>query len=182
MGQAKPSPDPIIDVVNNGIKRDVQVTLENKCFRATLILVYCGMDTMAFLGLPEERNELNSADFIAWAESYIRFPCNEQLTGPDLYGARCATLHTYGSESRLSRAGKCRQIGYMDRSIPEVRFAPDISRELVLVSVPALVEAFLKGVDTFLVDVFADTKRGRIAEKRFEKILHQFPTNGLYSD
>ncbi len=51
-------------------------------------------------------------------------------------------LHNYSTDSKLSREGKCRQVGYMDKAVPEVRFAPNVSDDLVLVYVPALAEAF----------------------------------------
>lgn len=47
-------------------------------------------------------------------------------------------------------------LGYMSKSVPEVRFNPNVTSDLVLVSVPALAEAFFAGVDKFLVHVFAD--------------------------
>jgi len=84
-------------------------------------------------------------------------------------------LHNYGIASDLSRKGKCRQIGYMDRSVPEVRFEPKVSRDLVLVSVPALADAFFSGVDKFLLDLFVDKKMASVAEQRLEKLVQAMP-------
>ncbi len=84
-------------------------------------------------------------------------------------------LQTNGIASDLSSKGKCRQIGYMDKSIPEVRFAPGVSRNLVLVSVPALAEAFFTGADNFLIGLFADPKKAPIAEERFKQLVQAIP-------
>ncbi|TMA11717.1 MAG: hypothetical protein E6J89_06980 [Deltaproteobacteria bacterium] len=167
--------DPIINAVHNGIKRGIRVALEHDCLGSAVILILCGVDAMAYLDMPASQHDATRNDFVRWAEQYIKFPCNEQLTGLDLYGARCAMLHNYGTASDLSRKGKCRQVGYMDESVPEVRFDPNVSKDLVLVSVPALADAFFSGVDKFLVDLFAVKKKAPIAEQRLKKLVQAIP-------
>ena len=169
------SRDPIVNTVQNGIKRGIRVALENNCLGAGAILILSGIDAMAYLDMPEDQQDVTRSDFIRWADRYIRFPCKEQLTGIDLYGARCAALHQYGSASALSREGKCRMVGYMDASIPEVRYQPSISNDIVLVSVPALAEAFFTGVDRFLIDLFSDAEKAPSAEHRFKKMFQSIP-------
>jgi hypothetical protein len=167
--------DPVINVIMLGIKHEIGVALDNGCLRAAVISTYAGIDAMAFLGMPAGQNEVQKKDFIDWAARYIRFPCKEQLTGEDMYGARCAMLHRYGSKSRMSEMGLCRQVAYMDKSVPEVRFNPAVSTELVLVSVSALCEALFSGVDRFIVDLYPNPDRGKLADKRFETLSHQLP-------
>jgi hypothetical protein len=169
------SRDPIINVVYNGIKKGIRVALENQCYAAAVILIYSGIDTMAYLNMPERQQDVERKDFIEWADRYIKFPCKEQVTGLELYGARCGMVHSYSIISRLSREGICRQIGYMDQSIPEVAYNPSVSKDLVLVSISALAEAFFNGVDRFLVDSFADKNKAKIVESRFEKLVHLLP-------
>ena len=140
------SRDPIVNAINNGIKRGIQVTVDNGCFGSAVILILSGIDTMAYLGMSADQQEVKKTDFISWADRYIKFPCKEQLTGTDLYGARCGMLHQYGVRSNLSRSGNCRMVGYLGKSIPEVQFAQNVSQDLVLVSVPALMTAFFDGV------------------------------------
>jgi hypothetical protein len=163
------SRDPIINAVHNGIKRGIRVALENDCFDSAVILILSGIDAMAYLAMPASQEDVTRSDFVRWVERYIKFPCKEQLTGLDLYGARCAMLHNYGVASDLSRKRKCRQVGYMDKSVPEVCYAPNVSRDMVLVSVPALADVFFSGVDKFLVDLFLDKKKAPIAEQRLKK-------------
>lgn len=167
--------DPIINAIQNGIKRDIEVALTNERYRAATILIYAGMDAMAFLNMPASQTEVSRDDFIRWAERYVRFPCREQLTGADLYGARCAMLHAYGVVSRMSRAGNCRMIGYLDQSLPEVRYNPSVAADLVLVSITALKEAFFRGLDDFLIDAFANKSKAPIIEERLRTFVHVFP-------
>jgi hypothetical protein len=167
--------DPIINAIYGGIKRGIQVTIENECLDSAVKLILSGMDHMAYLSMPESQEDVRRADFVKWVDRYIELPCEEQLSGLDLYGARCAMLHTFGVVSKLSRKGQCRIVGYMDESVPEVRYNPEVSRELVMVSVPALAEAFFRGIDRFLIDLFSDKKKAEIAEKRLGGLIQKLP-------
>jgi hypothetical protein len=164
--------DPVINVINNGIRRGIQVALDNDCFGSAVILIYAGIDAMAFLNMPGKQEDVEMCDFIEWVDKYIKFPCKEQLTGKDLYGARCGMLHNYSAFSRMSRNGECRNIGYMDHSVPEIRFNPEVSKSLVLVSIKALAKAFFEGLDKFLIDVFSKKEKADIVEERFKKLVH----------
>ena len=169
------SRDPIINAVHNGIKQGIRTMLEHDCLGSAVILILSGIDAMAYIAMPAKQDDVTRRDFVRWVEQYIKLPCSEQLTGLDLYGARCAMLHNYGVASDLSRKGKCRQVGYMDKSVPEVRFNPNVSKDLVLVSVPALADAFFSGVDKFLVDLFADRNKAPIAELRLKNLVQAIP-------
>src|SRR5258707_262836 len=106
--------DPVINAIQRGIKDDIYFNLANKRDRATLLLVFAGIDAMAFLNMPDAQLDVTQKDFVGWAERYIKFPGSAHLKGAELYGARCALLHTYASESKMSRAGKCRQLMFVD--------------------------------------------------------------------
>ncbi len=170
--------DPINNAIYGGIKRGIEVTIERDCLGSAVILILSGIDSMAYLGMPANQQNVKRDDFVGWADRYIRFPCQDQLTGLDLYGARCAMLHSYGVVSKLSREGQCRKVGYMNKSIPEVRYNPNVRKDLVLVSVPALAEAFFRGIDRFLVDLFSDRNRAKIAETRLREFIQRLPRTG----
>lgn len=166
--------DPILNVIYGQIVRSIDVLNEAGCWLDAAKLVYSGIDTMAYLGLPKDKEDVTRADFILWCARYVQFPCKEQLSGEDLYGARCAVLHQHGIHSRLSREGKCRLVGYMDQSVPEVlsrREDPDS----VLVSVAGLIAAFKQGVNRYLPELFADSARGEVATSRLTWMHHKLP-------
>ena len=169
------SRDTIINVVHNGIKEGIRVAINNKCYGPAVVLILSGIDTMAYLNMPQTQQDVQKKDFVEWSERYIKFPCNEQLTGLDLYGARCGMLHTYSVHSRLSRQGDCRQIGYMDKSIPEIIYNPAVSKEFVMVSIEGLAIAFFEGIDKFMIELFSDRLKAKTAEERFKKIVHTLP-------
>ena len=56
-----PNRDPIINVIHNGIKRGIRVALENNCLPAALILIYSGIDTMAYLNMPADQDDVHRA-------------------------------------------------------------------------------------------------------------------------
>ena len=167
--------DPITKAIYGGLKKGIQVAVENNCYASAVILILSGIDSMAFLSMPASQIDVKPPDFKEWADRYIKFPCSEQLTGSDLYGARCAMLHSYGVVSKMSRNGKCRIIGYLSETIPEIRYDPAIDKNLVLVSVPALAESFYKGIDQFLVDLFANKDKAKVAEERLKSFIQEMP-------
>lgn len=130
---------------------------------------------MAFLGMPAGKLDVTKADFVTWVEKYIQFPGSEQLTGLDVYGARCSMLHTHSVYSALSRRGECRLVGYVDQMYPPVKFNPNVNSNLVMVSVPALAKAFSDGVDKHLIDLFSDKNKAEIAEKRLQEFVQFIP-------
>lgn len=167
--------DPIINAVNNGIRRGISIAIDGGAFGSAAILIYSGMDSMAFLGMPTDQEDVTKRDFIAWADRYIRFPCEEQLSGADLYGARCAMLHNYSVFSRMSRNGECRVVGYADRCVPEVHYNSAINENVVVVSVSGLSEAFSRGIDQFLIDAFAVADRRQVLESRLRQLVQCMP-------
>lgn len=169
--------DPIHNAIQEGIKEDIRIALEHKRFRAAAILIYAGMDAMAVLDMPAAQTNVTRTDFIRWANKYIRFPCVNQVTGEDLYGARCAMLHTYGVVSEMSRQGKCRMIGYADHQVPEIRFNPSVANDLVIVSLQGLRDAFFTGIDRFLVDAYADKAKAAAVDARLEMFVMQYKKN-----
>ena len=167
--------DPIINVIFNQVKRGIHVALENRCYASAVILIYAGIDTMAYLNMPEGQQDVTRNDFVQWVDRYIHFPCEEQVGGLELYGARCGMLHTHSIVSGLSRQGRIRQIGYLDRSVPEVSYSPSVSEDLVLVSIEALAEAFFSGVDRSLVELFSDKQKAPVADQRLRTLVHLLP-------
>lgn len=174
--------DPLINAIHNGIKRGIRVSIDNQSFGSAVLLILSAIDTMAYLGMPPDRQDVIREDFVSWADRYIRFPCEQQVTGLDLYGARCAMLHTYSVRSKLSRQGKCRVIGYMDRAVPEVQYNPSISTTLVMVSVVGLADALFDGINRFLIEVFSDRKRAPVVEARLQTLVQSLPANRAPGD
>lgn len=163
--------DPIINAIYKGIKKGIEVAFESGCLGSALILIYSGIDAMAYLSMPESQKGVRSRDFKQWVTRYIQIDAKETITTEEFYSARCAVLHTYGVESGKTRSGHARMIGYMVGGYPPIRFNPNVSKDLVLLEVGALKKAFFAGVDQFIVDSFADAKKRKTVESRLQKLL-----------
>lgn len=164
----------IANCIEQGIKKSIEITHQNKCERASLTLIYSGIDTMAFLNMPATQVEVGKNDFVQWADRYINLThYRERLRGIDLYGARCGLLHQYGVESNLSRRGECRMLGYMDPSgLPF--FISSKHPNLVMVSIVALKRAFFDGIDRFMTEAFADAEKRGLVGQRMQKFLAHY--------
>ena len=163
----------IANVIHEGIKADIQHLVEQERHRAALLLIYAGMDTMAFISMPDAQEDVKGTDFIGWADHFLDL--DGRVTGEELYAARCALLHTYSTESRRTRSGTgVRQIGYFAGALgPIVRADPAIDPQFVMVSVEGLSFAFFKAIDRSLIEVFGDPLRRPVAERRLKACVHQ---------
>jgi hypothetical protein len=160
--------DPIINIIINGIKRDIKISFENQCYRAVLILIYAGIDAMAYLNMAHGKSEVDKIDFIEWVEKYIHIEGETSIKGVEFYAARCSIIHSYGVHSRITAMGESRLISYMDKSLPAIKYMPFVNDKLVLVSIEALMNAFFEGIDKFIVDIFKDNEKAKIAKERFD--------------
>jgi hypothetical protein len=139
---------------------------------SALILVYAGIDAMAWLNRRRDAGEkdVTREDFIRWANKYVRpkFQRSRRVTGQDLYGARCALLHSGTPHSRLLHQGKVRPLFYLSsRGEPLESFATPRFAKRRWIHVPAehLVNAFEHGVGSFRADILRSTKKDLILSR-----------------
>jgi hypothetical protein len=149
-------------VIENGIKRPIQLLLENKCYPAALILTYSGVEMMAFLNLPRDKRDVTRSDFIDWAEKYMVPLLPQHLTGRDLYGARCGAFR--GTDSRLTREGRSKTVSY-----------EGTAKEAITLSTRELVTAFFTGIDSFLDGAQSDEEKAVLVAQRLEQMLETLP-------
>ncbi len=170
--------DPLINAIYQGIKRGIQVTYDNECYRACLILIYCGIDAMAYLHLPTNRADVHADDFIQWVERYLSPNLKNsatQVTGEELYSARCAVVHTYTVESRRTKSGSARAIGYTIGGGQSVVWDATVNPDLILLRLETLRDAFFTAIDRFLIEGYADKQKQPILETRLRKLLNTTP-------
>jgi hypothetical protein len=70
-------------------------------------------------------------------------------------------------------------IGYMDRSVPEVRYEPSVDQNFVLVCVRAFKDAFFRGIDKFLISAFSNSAKAKVVEARLENLVLVLPAKRL---
>ncbi len=93
------------------------ITVTESCLKSrfimpSLILIYANIDIMASLNRKSPNKSVKRDDFVEWTEKYILQGNDLGCSAIDIYAARCAIVHTYTTESDLSRNGRARQIVY----------------------------------------------------------------------
>ncbi len=172
------SPDQLLDnILIKGICADIHFVLMNKRIHAAILLTYAGMDAMATLDRPAGVDKVSRMDFVRWTDTYIQFK-DGTISGLELYSARCAMLHNYGSESDLTRTGEARQIGYTAGGGPDVMTKEDVPG-LVLVSVEGLIDAFFQGIQKYMKSLLANPNRRMLVAQRLPKMLNEFQLKDL---
>jgi hypothetical protein len=140
-----------------------------------LMVLYATMDMMAWLDLPQGKDMVQRLDFKAWVDKYmLPTPLLRECTSEDLYGARCAILHTRGATPPNAKKHGQRSIWYYGRPTPEVqdlRLRKAGDPDVILVSVLDLLEAFTAAMFKFHGDVVKDADRRSRLEGRAQQWL-----------
>lgn len=153
----------------------IRLCLDNHLRIPALILIYSGIDMMAALSRPAKAEKVIRADYIDWAERYMR--CKERLgvSGIELYAARCGVIHTATADSQLSNEGKARKIFYAwgDRQTDEpmsLLAALGID-DVVVLKVEGLATAFSDGIVCFGDEIDQDAELAFLIRGRADKLF-----------
>jgi hypothetical protein len=165
------SRDPIINAINNGIRRAIDVVIANECFAAAVVLIFAGIDAMANLNRPDASDFSAPEDFRRWVATYFCLEGETQVTPEEWWAARNAVVHTFGAYSKAHRTPGVRVLGWMVGSRPYVRHNPRVEPDLVLVDILGMREAFFAGINRFLIEAFA--ARPAIMEQRIGDLFVQ---------
>lgn len=145
---------------------------------ATAIMVYVGIDAMAFLSMPAGQDQQGRQDFIAWVDQYLKAAPEStyQYDGPDVYGARCAMLHTYTIEADYHQQNPgVKRFGYHDGG--QHAYNSEIDDNLVIIGINSLVHDFAGAVGAFVQAMVGDIAlRERVAD-RIPRVVERLPVN-----
>lgn len=171
---AMPAANPLSGIM--GLLAEITRCQDAGAVTATAIMVFIGIDLMAFLSMPMEQDKQGRQDFIAWVNQYMRAAPDStyQYEGRDVYGARCALLHNYAVEADYHiQNPDVRKFGYHNGG--QHAYNPSIDDLLVIIGINSLVHDFMGAVGTFVQSMMADAGlRGRVAE-RIPRIVDVFP-------
>jgi hypothetical protein len=85
---------------------------EKHLFGHMLLVVYSTIDTLGLLSAPPAQSSATGESFKSWTKKYLLPQPNVEFNEVDLWGARCAVLHAFTSESELSRSGRARELQF----------------------------------------------------------------------
>lgn len=143
---------------------------------AALALAFVSIDTMAFLALPSGQEKHVRSDFIEWVDTYLSGDVEQpyQYRGIDVYGARCAMLHAYGSEADYHEKYKDTKIfAYHDGGTHA--YDPDINERLVIIGTASFLSDVVNALGVFIEACIDDAELRARVESRLPKVLATLP-------
>jgi hypothetical protein len=143
--------------------------IQTKMYLPALILIYAGIDTAGWLASAKPSVEVRCR-FCRWVERWLLPAKPLGCTALDLYGARCGILHTFTSDSDLSRQGKARRICYAFGSSTveglERKLASLGRTDCIAMHLDHLFEGFRLGLANYLEYALSDpAESARVATK-----------------
>lgn len=152
---------------------------EKKLYGHLLIIIYSSMDTFGLLIAPSAQVSSTGDSFKNWVKKYITTPnTNIEFNEIDLWGARCAVLHTFTSGSDLSRRGQARELVYYGGD-PTSKAAQQMDAHVrampggahLPVHFETLYNAFIQAIEPFMSDLKTLCNSDPNAKKRLKNVL-----------
>jgi hypothetical protein len=139
-------------------------------------MAFICIDTMAFLSLPANRETQGRPDFIAWVDKYLKAHERQpyQYRGIDVYGARCAVLHAFGSQSDYhERYPDAKQFGYNNggQHLYDAQSNPSV----VVIGTKSFTNDVAHAVSDFFRDCQDDVDLRERVSARLARVLYTFP-------
>lgn len=146
-----------------------------------LVVLYSSIDSMGLLDAPPAQTSASGASFKNWVRKYLLVNGTFEFNEVDFWASRCSVLHTFTSESDLSKAGKAKQIQYYSGpkdSLMAKAFVgatKDIDGgKHVTAHLEDTYLAFLESLETFPKDLLENCKNDEAYDARLCKILQKY--------
>ncbi|HCH2845197.1 hypothetical protein NOK91_24570 [Vibrio parahaemolyticus] len=159
----------------------VDLLHKNKFMGQALTIIYSTIDACGLLDAPDSQEKATGSSFKSWVNKYMLEDESLECNADDLWGARCAVLHTHTSTSDLSKANRVREIQYISGppQHPVVEAFMIASKEIVEgkvvgINVDILVIDFLKAIAKFSNEFSERAKQSEVCQERASKILLHF--------
>jgi len=148
-------------------------------YEQTLIIIFSAIDSFGLLNAPEDQQNATGNTFKEWANKYI-ITTDIEYSEIDLWAFRCAILHTFTTQSDLSKKGKAREIYFYlgssvsDKALEFSAFAKQRNNGgHVVASLDKTVRSFCHAVPIFARDLDKQCRESNASLSRLRKIIHQ---------
>ena len=161
-----------------GLVSELKSCDSNGTVTASIAMAFVCIDTLANLSRPADKDKVTRKDFKDWVDTYLKGHPDQpyQYRGKDVYAARCAMLHTYGSEASLHEEDPD-TIKYAYHDGGKHNYDPKIQKDLVLVGTRSFVNDVVCAVESFLGHCQKDSSLRQRVEERLPKVLQVKPLN-----
>lgn len=161
-----------------GLAQQIKICDEAGFITPSIAMSYICIDTMASLSRPLEKSRVTRSDFIEWCDKYLKAHPDQtyQYRGEDVYAARCAFLHTYGSKSDM-HARNVDILEFVYHNGGRHSFNPEIHPKLVIIATRSFVNDVYNAVCDFLECCAFDEPLKNRVESRLSELLAISPIN-----
>lgn len=166
----------------NQLLEVIDSCLKTRAVTPSLILIYAGIDIMAWLNRDKSSQENQRGDFKRWVDLYLLPDSGLNCKANDLYAARCAILHSYTPESKMSRQGDAKEIYYVwgTANSNELQKYIDVSTKkdkTIALSIDILSIAFKTAVQRFNKVLSKNASLSKLVSKRTDKFFVGTPSD-----
>jgi hypothetical protein len=154
---------------------------------ACIMQIFVYIDVLSYINMPIDQSKNTRKEFIDWVDKYLKAHETQayQYRGIDIYGARCALLHTFSSEADFHEKNpNTIRFGYTDGG--KHCFKPDVDPNFALIGTICLIDDFIKGVACFFEDIkkrIVNLSEKSVLQERINKIFEilPFPQSNIVS-
>ena len=162
----------------SGLLAEIKRCEDAQATTAAVAMAYVCIDTMAFLSLPAAKHKQGRTDFIVWVGAYLKGHEDQpyKYRGLDVYGARCALLHAFGSEVDYHQIyPDAKKFGYHDGG--KHAYDPAVDDHLVIIGTASFLNDVVHAVGAFVEACKADAELRCRVEARLPTVLATFPVS-----
>ena len=170
--------DSNIEKYINSVIEAVDILHEKALFGQVLTIIYSSIDACGLLDASAEQNKATGKTFKDWVNKYLLPVSSLECSADDLWGARCAVLHTHTAVSDLSKASKVKEIQYISGPpehplvIAFLKASKDIGeKESIGVNIDILLMDFLKAIEKFNTEFIDRIKTCDVLKNRASRVL-----------
>lgn len=142
----------------------------------SIAMTFICIDAMATLTRPVGKIKVTRKDFIEWCNTYLKSNSKQkyQYSGKDVYAARCAFLHTYGTTAELHNDDP-ETLKFLYHDSEEQQHQLYIEDRTVVISTKLLVVDICKAVDSFIAECKNNPQFGERVSGRLDEVLITVP-------
>lgn len=165
----------------NSVVEAVDLLHQKMLLSQALTIIYSSIDACGLLNAPDLQEKSTGTTFKAWVEKYMLISNTLECSADDLWGARCAVLHTHSSISDLSKASKVREIQYISGPPEDLKVkafiaaAKDIGdRNSIMVNIDLLIIDFVDAIGRFSKEMTQRIEQSEVCRQRASYVLQNF--------
>jgi hypothetical protein len=145
-----------------------------------LVLLFSSIDSMGLLDAPTTQTSANGSSFKAWVKSFLLPNGQFEFNEVDFWAARCSVLHTFTTESDLSKDGGAREIKYYSgpKETPRALAIVAATKQIgggkhVLAHIQDIHLAFIDGMQQFAHKLSVNCQKDPVYKQRLRKVIQK---------